>query len=323
MRREVKIGVTVLSAFLLMYLFLAWVKQAHFFAPDTHPYTFRFSNATGLLAGDPVTYMGVRVGVVQSIQFSGNAVDVHVAVDKGVAFASDAVPHLMVREIMGGKIIDVLPGHAPALLPPGALLFGKSDLDFQGAFREAGNIFAAIRPQSIDSLIRNLSSLTADLSRMTAGLEQGTLQKTIANLNQVSGSVTAVVNEIQKQNLIQEMAVLMNDVGHLTQSADSALNAVTSLSTELHGSFLPKTTSTLENVDRSLAKADTLLVRMNQISGMLLNDSTFAGAMISDPSWEVRMDSAINNFNLTLEHLRTKKVHVQLSLSPKQKKFTE
>jgi len=106
---EIKVGLVVAAAILLLFFGIMWGKRYHF-GTGRHPLLIRFDNASGLGNGDPVTVNGVRKGRVDKIFLYGDHVIVRVLLDPDVKIYPDARAYIEMVELMGGKKVEIKPG---------------------------------------------------------------------------------------------------------------------------------------------------------------------------------------------------------------------
>lgn len=82
----------------------------------------QFENVGDLKAGSPLTVAGIRIGVVTDIKY--DAKRGKVAVTMRVAspqhrFPTDSILAIRTQSLLGGKMVEMSPGHAASLLRDG------------------------------------------------------------------------------------------------------------------------------------------------------------------------------------------------------------
>jgi phospholipid/cholesterol/gamma-HCH transport system substrate-binding protein len=83
--------------------------------------TAGFTSASGLRPGTYVEAAGVRVGVVEAIEFDADRYEARVtlAIDRGVPVSRDAVASIRTAGIIGDKFVKITPGGDDRLLEDG------------------------------------------------------------------------------------------------------------------------------------------------------------------------------------------------------------
>lgn len=106
---ELKVGVTIICALLILILGIIWGKDVRL-AAQQHHVNFLFENTGGLKSGDPVTVSGVRKGQVAAIGLYKGRARVTVVLDRDVELYTDVRAYITAIELMGGKKVEILPG---------------------------------------------------------------------------------------------------------------------------------------------------------------------------------------------------------------------
>lgn len=116
----------VVGTFLLAGIFaVAWlaVRLGDVSLAEDKRYriTASFTSASGLRPGTYVEAAGVRVGVVEHIDFDPEHYEARVtlAIDKGVPVSKDAVAAIRTAGIIGDKFVKISPGGDDRLLEDG------------------------------------------------------------------------------------------------------------------------------------------------------------------------------------------------------------
>ncbi|MEL7531143.1 MAG: MlaD family protein [Bacteroidota bacterium] len=159
MKREIKVGLTLLAGLVLAYLVVAWVNRTSLFAPPEKQYFLSFQQVNGLLEGDPVVVRGYQAGRVVAIIPEANAVSVEVALDERIALFADGYAEIQIKELMGGKQISLITGAQGNPLASGASLKGRTSLDFSTAFSRFGGVMDQMDPENIERLAQRFDSV--------------------------------------------------------------------------------------------------------------------------------------------------------------------
>jgi phospholipid/cholesterol/gamma-HCH transport system substrate-binding protein len=79
-------------------------------SPGTYRLNAVFPSAQGLFAGAPVQLLGVRVGTVTDVEYSGGAVDVAMQISGSRVLPADARAALITPLLLGQPNIELSPG---------------------------------------------------------------------------------------------------------------------------------------------------------------------------------------------------------------------
>ena len=110
-RLELIVGTVMLIIILLTIFGVMWGNKYHIFSSRNY-YLVRFGRASGLEEGNPVTVSGVPKGIVSDFIVRKDSVDVIIALDKDIIIFTDASGLIVSQELLGGKKIEVNPGHS-------------------------------------------------------------------------------------------------------------------------------------------------------------------------------------------------------------------
>lgn len=106
-KKEFKVGVLVLSALVILYFGIDFLKGSDVFNP-ARSYFVHYENVDGLTASNPVMLNGFQVGLVKKIRiFQGRKkpVQVELEINKDIFIAEDASAQLANNGLLGGKMI--------------------------------------------------------------------------------------------------------------------------------------------------------------------------------------------------------------------------
>ena len=91
-----------------------------------------FSNSGGLKTGSPIMIAGVEVGRVRGITLENYQARVVLNVPEGLDIQEDAIVSIKTKGLIGEKYIQITPGGAEQLVPPGGRIREtESAIDFE------------------------------------------------------------------------------------------------------------------------------------------------------------------------------------------------
>jgi phospholipid/cholesterol/gamma-HCH transport system substrate-binding protein len=322
LKKEIKIGLTVIIGIVLLYVCVTWVKSLHLFAVNRSQVQIRFDDLAGLKEGDPVAVFGYPCGNVERIELSRTGAIVTVSIDNKVQLYSDATADIRVKELMGSKQVWIVPGNASELLGD-KIIKGSTSLDFASAMSKAGEFMARFEAHEIDSFLRNISSVAAVVARLGDEMDSVDTGVLFSNMESASGSLRQILDDAEKRGLVASLDQTLSQVDGLAQQAGNTMKNVDSLTRRLQNSTLPVTESALTQVNRMLVDSEAMVNDLQGLIKQLKDPNTVAGKLLQDPEMYRQLDETLDNLNLTLEHIRTKKIFVTMTLSKQQKVFSE
>jgi len=323
MSAQVKVGLTLLVAILLFYLGLAWVNNAGFWQDKQTIYIISFEEVDGLLIGDPVDIRGYVSGKVTAIKPGMEQVWVEISMNEELELKSEAAAEIRVKEILGGKQIAILPSTQGQLLQPGDTLQGKSSLDFSSAFSTVGKVVEDIDGELIRSFLTRFDTLTTQFGRFANAIDPQKVSQITDNLLFTTHELRNSLSDVNSRQMISKLDSALHQFSALGITANASLVQINTLTKNISSSTLPKADSSLEKIYRLLDHTDEVLTAASDLLDQAQNPQTAVGYLLKDPDGAQLLDSTLINLNRTLDHLRTKKVHVAMSLSHKKRTFKE
>lgn len=323
MKKEVKIGLTIVAGIALLYFAVTWVKHLHLFAVSSNSYQIRFLDVTGLKEGDPVTVYGYPSGNVAKIRIDGVGALVSVNLSEDIAVQTDAKAQLKVKEIMGGKLIELMPGSSGRKIAPNVEIHGETSLDFSSAFAKAGEFMDKFDVNQIDSMMQDINKLIKTFSKVADELDTVDTQGMVKDLRESAHSLNNILSDVEQRDLVASIDKSLNKVNQLSAKAEESLTSITRLTDRLGSKTLPNADSLMNQVSGMLGDSEGMIKDMSDLLKQLKNRETFAGQVLYDPSFADQLDHSLKTLDKTLDHIRTKKIYVTMTLSKGQKVFTE
>jgi phospholipid/cholesterol/gamma-HCH transport system substrate-binding protein len=165
-------------------------------------YSAEFTNASGLQAGDTVRIAGVEVGKVTAVALVGNHAGVSFSLDNSQHLTDTSKAAIHFENLLGQRFLALLPG-APGgapLRPGGVIPLSRTTpaIDLTAVFDGFQPLFSALAPNQVNELAGSIIQVF-----------QGE-----------SGTVS---------NLVEETAVITNNLADRQQVIDGLLSSLSSL----------------------------------------------------------------------------------------------
>lgn len=319
-----------MATLVAVYLLIAWVNGLHLFSEKRKEYVLIFDNVSGLLKGDAVNVFGYPSGKVLDIQPQANAVAVFVSVDERILLYEDAHAEIQLKELMGGRQIALFPGGKGQKLNAGARIFGSAGTDMAKAMSMFGDAVERIDTAQIQQLARQSERMMRAISGAAEQMPIQQSSQMIANLNEVSSSLSRIIAQIDLQKTNHQADSTLAEIRLLMRTTQQTLQQVNSITARVDDKTLNKTDSMMQQSIKLLEESITLmgqaeksLLRADQLMTKFDSPNSMIGKAMNDPEFAILVDSTMRNFNNTLNHIRKKKIHVSMSASPKPKLYLE
>ncbi|MGP3930507.1 MCE family protein [Nonomuraea sp. KM88] len=194
-----------------------------------------FDDVSGLVEGDQVKIAGAPVGQVDTIRVVDGRAEVTMEVQDAVRVPADTEAAVRWRNAIGQRVIYLLPGSAPGMLPPGSRIARTSSLvDIGELVSDLGPLTRSLDPDQINQLLtaaarslkgndRNIPRLLDNVNAITTTVNAR--KKTIEQLLRDYATVTGVVARRDKQleQLVDNLVTLTEAFADNRELIDDAL----------------------------------------------------------------------------------------------------
>lgn len=291
MNKEVKVGLFVTIALVMLYFGFNYLKGIDFLSSNNKYYAI-YDNVDQLAVSNPVLVNGYAVGRVSNVrivQGKENKVLVELEIDAEIILG-DSATAILNSDFLGSKSILLNIGNKLKPINPGDTILSEAARGIFDVFTEtaepvANNVQTTLR--KLNTVLDNLASNSARLDTLfmklayTPGLVNRTLITTDEKMKELSSSFKTT-----SDNLAIVLSDLRPVIGNFKTFSDSLKQIELNMTVE-------KTQQTLDNLNSTLAKLnsgdntvsklmtdDSLYVNLNRL---LLNLDTLAVHFDSNP----------------------------------------
>jgi len=306
--KEIKVGIVTFAA-LLLFIVGMTLGKGYKITVDPTTLSINFPNSGGIDPSSPVMINGVERGSVNSITPSNGSVLITVTLDDISDLRSDASARISMREITGGKKIDIFPGIADAKLDPNAILNGRNSPDL-------GEIISVTGELIIDKGIPLVSKIDSILNKFIDALERDSiLQKltyTIDNAYEITESTKRVIgdNESNINKTLSNLRDISDDLKFEIKDKTPYLDTLLAEMDKAMGSA----NSLLVNADSSRAKLDLVLDDLNLLLKDVRTGEGFVSRLLYDKEFNKELDSTLNTVKLLMEQIKEHGINTNVRL---------
>ncbi len=293
---EIRVGITVLAAVLILALGLMWLTNFSF--EETH-YTVQvlFPNIGMLETGDQVSVYGIKRGKVQALQLSQNQVLATIELSNDVELKTDAQFSVKNLGLMGERYIDVLPGNADQPL--------DISRPVQGRYDEGLTELTSV----IGPMVEEMSELAAALRASVASdTTLSGLVKTMQNARDISTELKATVEENRTS--------LKTSLEDFSQAAKS-LREIASTNQDQIERVVDRMDTTSAALTTFVAQLDTMSTQVNGLLQQVERGEGTLGLLVGDDELYNQLKTAAQNLESLIADIRAnpqKYVRVQVKL---------
>ena len=221
---HVLIGLFLVIAIAGILLFSLWLGKSSS-KQELVYYDILFNEeVSGLTAGSPVEFSGIKVGEVESLQLDQQdprKVWAHIRLSGKTPVKQDTHARLALANITGSALIRLFGG-----APDSPILQG---VDGKNAIIVADPSPISRFLANGENLMENINNLTSNLNKVISDENVLSLSQTLSHLEQVTGVFATHRNDLaetilQVRTLSQQASAAMNDISHLTTNANRLLD---------------------------------------------------------------------------------------------------
>jgi len=263
--REVKTAILILGCLGTFIFGFSYLKGTSIFDNDKVLYA-AYEDVEGLVVGAKVTINGFSVGKVKNIDFDENYQNIIVSfnVRNDLSFSNQSVAQLYEAGLIGGKAIAIIPQYDSATaikngdILPSEIKPGLTELVNQQIAPLQDKIEGLLT--SADSLFAGVSNVLNYESQNNLKLALNGLTESISNINNLSKSMSRIVNANEK--------VFNSTMGHVESTSKNLSQLTDSLSRIEFG-------VTMKNMEVASEQLKSILSNLEEgqgSAGKLLND---------------------------------------------------
>ncbi|WP_065218120.1 MULTISPECIES: MlaD family protein [Butyricimonas] len=301
LKREAKLALTAIVAVFVLIWGINFLKGSSLFESKSIFYGV-YNSVEGLKVSSGVVYRGYQVGQVISIQFTGERYDkvlVKFSVNKGLELPSNSLAMIQSADLMGSKVIDLIPGDSPVFAVSGDTLTSKTE---QGLMEQVSRQMLPLKQKaerllgSLDSVMVIVQGVFNEETKKNLNNSFASIDRTLRNIEGASGNLdtlmqteSARVSEILRNinsitaNLSDNNEEISNILGNFSSISDSLRQA------NLH--------QMLTSVDNILGRVDSIFAKINKGEGTI-------GALVNDNDLYYNLNQVSENLNRLLVEFR-------------------
>jgi phospholipid/cholesterol/gamma-HCH transport system substrate-binding protein len=230
-----------------------------------------YENVEGLVASNPVTINGFKIGNVQKINLSAdgtNRLEIKLMIDNEVEFSKSSKAELYETGLIGGKAIAIIPNYQDSSIAEngdyleGTIKPGLTELVNQKLTPLQDKLESAI--QNADNVMLNINELLSDETKTS-------LQQSILNFKNISESLYETTNNVNSI-ILKNSNTIENSLNNIESSSKNINEITQSVSDANVSDLILKLNSTVTNFNLALSKINN---GNGSISKLLENDAIF------------------------------------------------
>lgn len=266
--KKIKLGffITIGLGLFIVALFYIGSKE-NLFTPTMIIYS-EFQDVSGLTAGSNVTYSGINIGSVQSIDIQGiNRVRVVMKIqkDKNQFIRKDSQVSITSTGLVGSKIVSISSGSDTSKMV------------------DNGDYLPSVKPIDVGTILDNLNNSTKQADSIAKEITA-----IVAKVNYGEGSLGELINN---KSLYQNLDSAFSSIAGYTEQVNMVANKMTAIIDQVSGE--------VNNVTREITKITTNIAG---ITTKLNSGESVVGTLLTDTVFANNLKDIIVNTNLTVRN---------------------
>jgi phospholipid/cholesterol/gamma-HCH transport system substrate-binding protein len=208
---------------------------------DTYTVKAEFSDATGILNGDPVKIGGVTVGKVQHFEVDGGIATLELQLRGEVDYLPEnTIAEVKYRNLLGQRVINLVEPEAPSstILADGDTIPVENTipaLDLSTVFENLQPLIQTTNPEEINTVARAVLKVFKGREGDLAGIlgNLGDISQTLAGRDQRLGRLITNLNSVTRV-LNRQSGDIRTSLGRFSELMDSLADATPTIRSVVH-----------------------------------------------------------------------------------------
>lgn len=272
---EFKVGLMVMAvSSLIGYMSLQVTEDPTFFGRSSKTW-FLLRDANGLVKGSAVKTAGIPVGTIRDIKLQDGMARVELQLKPDHVLTTSARVEVKSQGILGDKHVEIYPG-SPTDPPLGAdqqilIVMDKGSLD--NVISQVGEIASSLK-----DVTKNLAEAVTD-----DGTRRHVLGRIVSNIEKLTADVSQLTSENK-----EKISEIVDQIHGISQTLDQTLNDKSEQGFR-------------ETWKRSLARIDSALKNVEEISAKVNRGEGTIGRLINDEQTVDELNTALDGINNFLD----------------------
>lgn len=233
--REVKVGLFVIVGIAAFLVALFSLTDVGTFRGRYYAYTI-IENAGGMRNGDAVQMRGVNIGRVTEFRMVPDGVAVRLEIYNRYQVPEDSRVAVRSAGILGGMIVDVIPGESPRRIENDQVIPGSVEADIMtsasGLSTQAETVLARTTALLSEETIGSVGASASELQTLLTDLSALAAQQRV-ELAELSGSLRRSAQGVERATSGPELERAVANIDALTARLEETSGTLSAASTSL------------------------------------------------------------------------------------------
>ncbi len=301
LKREAKLALTAIAAVFVLIWGINFLKGSSLFESKSTFYGI-YNSVEGLKVSSGVVYRGYQVGQVISIQFTGERYDkvlVKFSVNKGLELPSNSLAMIQSADLMGSKVIDLIPGDSPVFAVSGDTLTSKTE---QGLMEQVSRQMLPLKQKaerllgSLDSVMVIVQGVFNEETKKNLNNSFASIDRTLRNIEGASGNLDTLMQteSARVSEILRNINSITANLSDNNEEISNILGNFSSITDSLRQANLHQMLTSFDNI---LGRVDSIFAKINKGEGTI-------GALVNDNDLYYNLNQVSENLNRLLVEFR-------------------
>ncbi len=313
MRKEITVGAVFIIAVAIMVWGIMYLQGIEILKNKRIIYAV-YERVNGLVASNPVTIQGMKVGQVKALYFASDSarkiiVELYLS-NTTYPIPKNSIARIYSADLMGSKQIEIIPGDSPDFIKTGDTLMARTE----ATLGEEVNQQLAPLKRKAENLISSIDTLATIIQSILNKNTQASLVKAIEHIKEAIQNIAhmtynadTLVTE-QRTNIARIIINLESVSRNLNNNNDKITNILENFS-DISDSLAQL------QIPATFAQLNQAVVNMNQVIDKINRGEGSIGLLVNDTTLYFEVEKAARDLNLLLEDIKANpKKYVKLSL---------
>lgn len=278
MSNEAKVGIFTMIGLSLLTGIIFYLNGFDFGKNKDYSFDITFNQVTGLKVGAGVSYAGIDVGRVSTIEAYKDKAKVTVVIKGDMKIAKDSLFTINSDGLMGEKFVSIMPPRHPSgeYLVAGESVQGVDEKGLDYLLSQAGVTLDDVR-----GLIKSMNEVLGNKK------VQESLVQTAVNLKELTGNMNQIMEVMAtlSVNNQQDIDKMIKNMSAMTDSMANAADEIELMISEFSGN------------GETAANMKVAIANLSETSKSIKNMATNMETVIGDPQTAQNLKNIIQNAN--------------------------
>jgi len=299
--KEIKVGFLFIVAIAVMIWGIMFLKGLELWKPKRTFYAF-YDRVNGLVAANPVTIKGLKVGQVKNLKFSDKQpgkIVVELVVENNLPIPKNSVARISGGDLLGSKEVDIQLGDSKELLENGdtlkavteATLGEEVNQQLLPLKRKAENLISSI--DTIATIVQEVLNKNTR-SNLVEAVEH--VKEALQNLAHVTYNIDTLVGNQRSHlgEIISNIESISTNLRKNNDKINTILSNFSNVSDSIARARIPET---FARINQTLSNLNTTIEKINKGEGTV-------GLLLNDQALYNEITKAAKDLNLLLEDIK-------------------